>query len=53
MDTGRRKPSLWGRLALGGIYLNLTHYGRLAGKKLVGLQLGFFALHLGLRISRF
>jgi hypothetical protein len=46
MDTGRRKPMvLSGRHALGGIYLNLTHYGRLGGKKLVGLQfdMGFFA----------
>jgi len=38
--------ALSGRQALGGIYLNLTHYGRLAWKKLVGLQFevwGFFA----------
>jgi hypothetical protein len=58
MDTGRRKPMvLSGRHALGGIYLNHTHYGRLGGKKLVRLQfdMRFFALHLGLllRISRF
>jgi hypothetical protein len=54
MDTGASQ-SLCGRHALGGIYLNLTHYGRLAGKSWLDYSLacGVFCFAFGVAAAHF